>query len=50
MWGGGRLNNCMETKINGPEFDHFTTDAAIYHWLNDRKGPKHLDGHKTSNI
>ena len=40
----------MEVKINGPKLDYFTADATIYYWLNYRKGPKHLDGHKTSNI
>ena len=35
--------------MNGPELDYFTADAAIYHWLNDGKGSKYLDGHKTSN-
>ena len=34
------LNNCMEIKINGPELEYFTANAAIDHWLTG-KGSLH---------
>ena len=43
------LNNCMEIKINGPaDIKDFTANAAIDHWFNSG-GPRHLDGHASSN-
>ena len=49
LLGNEALNNILEVKLNGTSTRDFNPDPAINRWLNDGKGTRHVNGHRTKN-